>query len=172
MRLCGNEKGTVLNEFMLHCVSLRVCVRAWHIFLHLAAGFHKQLSIIKMACHCTLAVVVLAFTGGWRLCAADVGDFVPCLQLFYKSWPPKGLDGTPICQHYYNQYRFATLYNRTRRSPWFSAYMYSVPAGKRPSSSWKFEPQVRMFKYNIHIMWIFWFIQISFLILQLLFCMC
>ncbi|XP_041829394.1 endonuclease domain-containing 1 protein-like isoform X2 [Melanotaenia boesemani] len=61
---------------------------------------------------------------------------------YHRSWPPKGLTGTPICQRYHNQYRFATLYSRYRRSPWFSAYLYEVPEGKRPSASWKFEPQL------------------------------
>uniref|UniRef100_A0A3Q3W707 Uncharacterized protein n=1 Tax=Mola mola TaxID=94237 RepID=A0A3Q3W707_MOLML len=89
-----------------------------------------------------LAAVVLAFAGHWILTAADVGAFTPCLHFFYRSWPPKGLSGTPICQRYDNLYRFATLYSRARRSPWFSAYLYSVPAGKRPSASWKFEPQL------------------------------
>ncbi|XP_035468075.2 endonuclease domain-containing 1 protein-like [Scophthalmus maximus] len=92
---------------------------------------------------CSLAVVVLVSSGGW--CppgAADVGDFAPCLQFFYRSWPPKGLAGTPICQRYDNRYHFATLYSRPRRSPWFSAYLYTPPAGKRPSASWKFEPQL------------------------------
>lgn len=112
------------------------------------------LSFIKMAHFYSLAV--LAFAGGWCLCAADVGDFAPCLQVFYKSWPPKGLTGTPICQRYYNQYRFATLYSRPRRSPWFSAYLYTVPAGKRPTSSWKFEPQVRILKY-----YVVWFIDLK-----------
>ncbi|XP_074519822.1 endonuclease domain-containing 1 protein-like [Halichoeres trimaculatus] len=92
-------------------------------------------------CH-SLAVVVLLFTGGVFLCVANVGDFAPCLQFFYKSWPPKGLSGTPICQRYQNQYRFATLYSRARRSPWFSGYLYTAPAGKRPSAEWKFEPQL------------------------------
>ncbi|XP_008293615.1 endonuclease domain-containing 1 protein-like [Stegastes partitus] len=86
------------------------------------------------------ALLLLAFAAG--RCAADVGDFTPCLQFFYRSWPPKGLAGTPICQRYYNQHHFATLYSRPRRSPWFSAYLYSVPTGKRPSASWKFEPQL------------------------------
>ncbi|CAK6965049.1 endonuclease domain-containing 1 protein-like [Scomber scombrus] len=88
------------------------------------------------------AVALLAFTAGWCLCAADVGDFTSCLQFFYRSWPPKGLAGTPICQRYFNQYRFATLYSRPRRSPWFSAYVYGAPEGKRPKASWKFEPQL------------------------------
>ncbi|XP_068161543.1 endonuclease domain-containing 1 protein-like [Antennarius striatus] len=93
--------------------------------------------------HCFMTtVVILAFVGRWCLCEADVGNFSPCLQFFYKSWPPKGLAGTPICQRYNNQYRFATLYSRQRRSPWFSAYLYSVPSGKRPSTFWKYEPQL------------------------------
>ncbi|XP_003448683.1 endonuclease domain-containing 1 protein [Oreochromis niloticus] len=88
------------------------------------------------------AVLALLLAAGCSLCTADVGTFTPCLQFFYRSWPPKGLTGTPICQRFINKYRFATLYSRPRRSPWFSAYLYTVPAGKRPSSSWKFEPQL------------------------------
>nr|XP_046232132.1 endonuclease domain-containing 1 protein-like [Scatophagus argus] len=95
-----------------------------------------------MSHHAALVMVILTVAEWWCLCAADVGDFAPCLQFFYKSWPPKGLDGTPICQRYENLFRFATLYSRPRRSPWFSAYLYSVPTGKRPTASWKFEPQL------------------------------
>ncbi|KAM4524056.1 endonuclease domain-containing 1 protein-like [Odontesthes bonariensis] len=87
-------------------------------------------------------LLLLAVAAGCRPCAADVGDFAPCLQFFHSSWPPKGLTGTPICQRFNNQYRFATLYSRPRRSPWFSAYLYTVPQGKRPKASWKFEPQL------------------------------
>lgn len=101
---------------------------------------------INMSHLCTLAVLVLTFEGLWHPGEADVGDFTPCLHFFYKSWPPKGLTGTPICQRYCNQYRFASLYSRARRSPWFSAYIYSAPEGKRPSASWKFEPQVSRFQ--------------------------
>ncbi|RVE60069.1 hypothetical protein OJAV_G00194300 [Oryzias javanicus] len=86
--------------------------------------------------------LTLAFLSCCCSAVADVGDFAPCLQFFYSSWPPKGLPGTPICQRYNNNYQFATLYSRPRRSPWFSAYVYTVPTGKRPSSSWKFEPQL------------------------------
>ncbi|XP_062269856.1 endonuclease domain-containing 1 protein-like [Platichthys flesus] len=95
-----------------------------------------------MSCLVSLAVVVLLSWGTWRPAAADVGDFAPCLKFFYRSWPPKGLLGTPICQRFLNQYRFATLYSRARRSPWFSGYLYTLPAGKRPAASWKFEPQL------------------------------
>ncbi|XP_038130161.1 endonuclease domain-containing 1 protein-like [Cyprinodon tularosa] len=85
---------------------------------------------------------VLLFVAFISFSVADVGDFTPCLQFFYRSWPPKGLAGTSICQRYNNNYRFATLYSRPRRSPWFSAYVYTVPSGKRPKASWKYEPQL------------------------------
>uniref|UniRef100_H3D2T0 Uncharacterized protein n=2 Tax=Tetraodon nigroviridis TaxID=99883 RepID=H3D2T0_TETNG len=95
-----------------------------------------------MSLLCTLAALFLTFEGLLHPGEADVGDFTPCLHFFYKLWPSKGLSGTPICQRYCNQYRFATLYSRARRSPWFSAYVYSAPQGKRPKASWKFEPQL------------------------------
>ncbi len=133
---------------MPHCISFRVCVKASHVtastsWISPPAVTHRPVKMSRLG---ALAVLVLIFSAGWCLCAADVGDFAPCLQFFYKSWPPKGLNGTPICQRYNNQYRFATLYSRPRRSPWFSGYFYSVPAGKRPKASWKFEPQVRKLK--------------------------
>lgn len=75
-------------------------------------------------------------------CFGDVGDFSPCLNYFYQAWPPKGLQGTPICQRFDNRYHFATLYSRDRRTPLFSAYIYNTPKGKRPKGIWKYEPQL------------------------------
>lgn len=96
------------------------------------------------------ALLPLVLVAAWcSVGEADVGDFAPCLQVFYKSWPPKGLTGSPVCQQYHNEYRFATLYSRPRRSPWFSAYLYSAPAGKRPTPSWMFEPQVSGLKGGV-----------------------
>uniref|UniRef100_A0A8C6SML6 Endonuclease domain-containing 1 protein-like n=1 Tax=Neogobius melanostomus TaxID=47308 RepID=A0A8C6SML6_9GOBI len=89
-----------------------------------------------------LCLFSIIFASELSFCACDVGDFTPCLQFFYRSWPSKGLSGTPVCQRYNNQYRFASLYSRPRRSPWFSAYVYGVPLGKRPAASWKYEPQL------------------------------
>ncbi|XP_076826466.1 endonuclease domain-containing 1 protein-like isoform X2 [Brachyhypopomus gauderio] len=77
-----------------------------------------------------------------HLCGGDVSDFSPCLNYFYRAWPPAGISGTAICQRYENRYHFATLYSRERRSPWLSAYIYSPPHGKRPKSVWKYEPQL------------------------------
>lgn len=103
---------------------------------------------VKMSGLCT-SLLILAFTS---TAVADVGDFTPCLQFFYRSWPPKGLAGTPICQRYNNMYHFATLYSRPRRSPWFSAYLYTVPTGKRPRASWKYEPQVSRICFTVLVM--------------------
>uniref|UniRef100_A0A1A7X3V6 Uncharacterized protein n=2 Tax=Iconisemion striatum TaxID=60296 RepID=A0A1A7X3V6_9TELE len=94
-----------------------------------------------MSCLWT-SVIILISIAAWSPCMADVGDFAPCLHFFYESWPPKGLEGTPICQRYNNTYHFATLYSRPRRSPWFSGYLYTVPRGKRPKASWMYEPQL------------------------------
>ena len=98
--------------------------------------------LTRMAYLHAVGLALLALGGWLSLCAADVGDFAPCLNFFYRSWPPKGLSGTPICQRYGNQYHFASLYSRPRRSPRFSAYMFSPPEGKRPPANWMFEPQV------------------------------
>ena len=141
-QLCETSVETSSSFTERSCVHANGNSSRW---THASLNFTESVwrHVIMMSPYAALAVVVVA--AGWCLCAADVGDFAPCLQFFYKSWPPKGPSGTPICQRYYNQYRFATLYSRPRRSPWFSAYVYSVPAGKRPSASWKFEPQVRIF---------------------------
>lgn len=137
-------KGEQLSVSSSLTLSHGHCMKAWIISGHLTAGFHYQRVFIKMAHHFALAVFILAFTGFWSMCAADVGDFAPCLESFYRAWPPKGLVGTPICQRYQNQYRFATLYSRPRRTPWFSAYLYATPEGKRPHTFWKYEPQVSL----------------------------
>lgn len=76
------------------------------------------------------------------LTRADVGDFSPCLYFFYRERPPQGLDGTPLCQRYMNRYHFASLYSRGRRTPRFSGYAFSPPAGTRPPPEWKYEPQL------------------------------
>lgn len=74
-------------------------------------------------------------------------DFSQCLDFFYNKTPPKGISAAgyqPICQQYNNQYRFASLYHRQHRAPLYSAYILSPADGKRPISSWMYEPQVRV----------------------------
>ncbi|XP_012674528.2 endonuclease domain-containing 1 protein-like [Clupea harengus] len=88
------------------------------------------------------SLYLFAISALYPLSQGDVGDFSPCVNSFYRDCPPSGIEGTPICQNFKNKYHFATLYSRERRSPWFSAYLYTTPAGKRPRGYWKYEPQL------------------------------
>ncbi|NWZ68844.1 ENDD1 protein, partial [Acrocephalus arundinaceus] len=56
-----------------------------------------------------------------------------------------------ICQRHRNAYRFATLYDRDRRIPVYSAYKYKPGSGKRPNTSWYVEPQVNMQRESVLI---------------------
>ncbi|XP_029367660.1 endonuclease domain-containing 1 protein-like isoform X2 [Echeneis naucrates] len=47
-----------------------------------------------------------------------------------------------ICQRYKNQYRFASLYHHEHRIPLYSSYILSPADGKRPNTSWMYEPQL------------------------------
>ncbi|XP_019739940.1 endonuclease domain-containing 1 protein-like [Hippocampus comes] len=72
-------------------------------------------------------------------------DFSKCHNFFYKGTPPKGVNAAgyqPICQRFENQYRFASLYHRQHRTPLYSAYIISSADGKRPNSTWMYEPQL------------------------------
>nr|XP_046262419.1 endonuclease domain-containing 1 protein-like [Scatophagus argus]XP_046262420.1 endonuclease domain-containing 1 protein-like [Scatophagus argus] len=72
-------------------------------------------------------------------------DFSKCLGFFYNENPPEGFSASqyqPICQRYKNRYRFASLYDRQRRAPLYSAYILSPAEGKRPNTPWMYEPQL------------------------------
>lgn len=93
----------------------------------------------------TPALLLLAAWLGGPVLGEVADDFSRCLDFFYKAAPPRGIGGPeyqPICQRYRNRYRFASLYDRRRRSPLFSAYELKVADGKRPSVPWMYEPQV------------------------------
>ncbi|KAM9026246.1 endonuclease domain-containing 1 protein-like isoform 1-T3 [Ara ararauna] len=68
-----------------------------------------------------------------------------CPQFFFQKTPPNEAlepeNPAWICQRYKNQYYFATLYDRSRRIPVYSAYLYQPAAGKRPNT-WLVEPQL------------------------------
>uniref|UniRef100_A0A3P8TQ36 Uncharacterized protein n=2 Tax=Amphiprion TaxID=80969 RepID=A0A3P8TQ36_AMPPE len=96
------------------------------------------------------------------LVIGEVGtDFSHCLDFFYNKTPPTCVNAPryqPICQHYKNQYHFASLYDRQHRAPLFSAYILSPAEGKRPSSIWMYEPQLassraspEMKRFNISV---------------------
>ncbi|NXD44013.1 ENDD1 protein, partial [Copsychus sechellarum] len=68
-----------------------------------------------------------------------------CTQFFYEKTPPgdslRPTNAARICQVYDNKYRFATLYDRNRRIPVYSAYIYKPGPGTR-YPSWFVEPQL------------------------------
>ncbi|KAK9400219.1 endonuclease domain-containing 1 protein-like [Crotalus adamanteus] len=76
-----------------------------------------------------------------------VRNFKTCTQFFLNQKPPK-LSLMPknlatICQYYQGKYRFATMYNKERRIPLFSAYKYQ-PGGRGRKNDWKIEPQLAL----------------------------
>lgn len=92
-----------------------------------------------------VALLLLAACFGGLVLGELSNDFSQCLDFFYNSTPPQGLsrpEYQPICQRYRNRYRFASLYDRQRRAPLYSAYQLKLADGKRPSVSWMYEPQV------------------------------
>ncbi|NWQ81872.1 ENDD1 protein, partial [Columbina picui] len=68
-----------------------------------------------------------------------------CPQFFFRETPPNEAlepeNPAWICQRYQNQYYYATLYDRNRRIPVYSAYLYQPASGTRPNT-WLVEPQV------------------------------
>ncbi|XP_074529751.1 endonuclease domain-containing 1 protein-like [Halichoeres trimaculatus] len=89
-------------------------------------------------------LLLLAWLGG--LVLGEISkDFSECLNFFYERTPPQGITAAgyqPICQRYKNQYHFASLYHRQHRTPVYSAYVLSPADGKRPNSTWMYEPQL------------------------------
>ncbi|XP_028272649.1 endonuclease domain-containing 1 protein-like [Parambassis ranga] len=96
----------------------------------------------------TAAVLLLLAWFGGLVTAEVVNNFHQCKNFLYKEIDPKGITGDnyqPICQRYKNKYRFATLYNRNRRAPLFSAYKIIPASGqcqRPPVEQWYYEPQL------------------------------
>uniref|UniRef100_A0A8C3NYF9 ENDD1 protein n=1 Tax=Cyanoderma ruficeps TaxID=181631 RepID=A0A8C3NYF9_9PASS len=72
--------------------------------------------------------------------------FADCRQFFYARILPSDAlhpeNPAWICQWYRNSYHYATLYDRDRRIPVYSAYIYQPGSGQR-HHTWSFvEPQV------------------------------
>ncbi|XP_069048027.1 endonuclease domain-containing 1 protein-like [Lepisosteus oculatus] len=69
----------------------------------------------------------------------------PCSQFFFKGQEARvGMphQAARICQRYNNRYHFATLYDRQRRIPVYSAYLYRPKAGVCERADWFIEPQL------------------------------
>ncbi|XP_063164865.1 endonuclease domain-containing 1 protein-like [Candoia aspera] len=77
--------------------------------------------------------------------AEVVQDFKNCLEFFLDKLPPGDslTPGNParICQFYKNAYRFATMYDREKRIPIYSAYKCKPGQGPR-YQGWMIEPQL------------------------------
>ncbi|XP_027766771.1 endonuclease domain-containing 1 protein-like [Empidonax traillii] len=75
-----------------------------------------------------------------------VESFGSCPQFFYQNFTPGNALTPPnaanICQTLNNQQFFATLYNKDKRIPVYSAYIYKRERGKRPTLQWMVEPQL------------------------------
>ena len=88
-------------------------------------------------------------------------DVPPCQKFFLDGTTPNlpGIlvDGIvknegrykPICQLYNNIYRFATLYDTTKKIPVFSAYTFTGCIPGRPKDRWMMEPQVGLMFIHI-----------------------
>ncbi|NXP94734.1 ENDD1 protein, partial [Passerina amoena] len=78
-----------------------------------------------------------------------VNSFESCptnlTRFFYAGIPPNNAlnprNPAWICQHFRNSYHYATLYDRDRRIPVYSAYKYEPGPGNR-SNFWYAEPQL------------------------------
>ncbi|XP_074394790.1 endonuclease domain-containing 1 protein-like [Zonotrichia albicollis] len=75
-----------------------------------------------------------------------VNSFDSCPQFFYDGIPPDGAlnpnNPARICQRFNNSYHYATLYDRVRRIPVYSAYKYEPGDDKKPPKRWMVEPQL------------------------------
>ncbi|XP_028272413.1 endonuclease domain-containing 1 protein-like [Parambassis ranga] len=95
----------------------------------------------------TGALLLLLPWVGSLVTAEVVDDFKEfCKDFFYKATPPTFQiqeQHIHICQIYNSSYRFATLYDRQRLSPFYSAYKTSMCTDKlERSDEWMYEPQL------------------------------
>ncbi|NWH86107.1 ENDD1 protein, partial [Aegithalos caudatus] len=82
----------------------------------------------------------------WLGHSEGVTSFASCPDFFYERTTPNYVlqpdNPAWICQRYSNSYRYATLYDRDRRIPIYSAYIYRPGSHKQPHT-WSFvEPQL------------------------------
>ncbi|NWT62131.1 ENDD1 protein, partial [Erythrocercus mccallii] len=75
-----------------------------------------------------------------------VTSFASCPQFFYEGMTPNDVlnptNPAWICQRYSNSYHYATLYDRDRRIPVYSAYIYQPRYDKIPQTWFFVEPQL------------------------------
>ncbi|XP_054845178.1 endonuclease domain-containing 1 protein-like [Eublepharis macularius] len=83
-----------------------------------------------------------------------VQSFNKCSGFFFKKKFPsdalKPFNPARICQRYQNKYVFATMYDRTKRIPIYSAYIYNPRPGER-AVDWMIEPQLADRRYRTNM---------------------
>ncbi|XP_036403398.1 endonuclease domain-containing 1 protein-like [Megalops cyprinoides] len=95
---------------------------------------------------CLQLHLLLLLAGPGVAWAAVADSFRDCSQFLYMRTPPTGLRGLDlrrICQRYGDKPRYATLYDRARRLPIYSAYTFKKSDGQsRVDTPWMYEPQM------------------------------
>ncbi|XP_030635113.1 endonuclease domain-containing 1 protein-like [Chanos chanos] len=73
-------------------------------------------------------------------------SFRSCAHFFYRQMAPRGARAQglrPVCQLYRGQPMYATLYDQTRRMPFYSAYIFRGSDGMKMNMfPWMYEPQL------------------------------
>ncbi|XP_048014853.1 endonuclease domain-containing 1 protein-like [Megalobrama amblycephala] len=104
--------------------------------------------------HLFVIISVLLVLGFPFIMTEVVESFSTCSNFFFEDQPPDIKDVLKdstsqdnnhyklICQKYDNKYRFATLYDTTKKIPIFSAYKYTGHYNKTAHIPWMMEPQL------------------------------
>ncbi|XP_051788708.1 endonuclease domain-containing 1 protein-like [Erpetoichthys calabaricus] len=91
-----------------------------------------------------LMLVIPWISTMWGNCEVMKGKKFTCTQFFHKGEEPSGLEpnrSARICQTHEGKVHFATMYDREKRIPIYSAYKYNRKDGKF-NRSYYYEPQL------------------------------
>ncbi|KAG9346616.1 hypothetical protein JZ751_006927 [Albula glossodonta] len=93
----------------------------------------------------TFLFILLLYCIPLALASVDA-SFRDCNHFLYKKIPPMGIPSgalKKICQRYEDTPRYITLYDPTKRIPFYSAYTFKKSSGEKSvGSPWMYEPQL------------------------------
>lgn len=108
-------------------------------------SYQLQDKICAIMCRLLPIVVLLVSLVALSSDAEVVSSLTTCKSSFYKGQIPKNIatnNHVRICQLLNNKYHYATLFDKEKRVPVYSAYVFkSGNNSERPL--WYYEPQVR-----------------------------
>ncbi|KAM6970009.1 endonuclease domain-containing 1 protein-like [Aplochiton taeniatus] len=92
-------------------------------------------------------VVLMGLPLAWSGVVEDFNHVQRCKDSLYMGTPPRGYLGSPslqrICQRLGDKPRYATLYDRRRHTPLYSAYTFKKSDGEKSvDQPWMYEPQL------------------------------